>query len=136
MSAQAASKIASQASKAAFKADGHLLNKGAKRDPELYILMGIMSGAFGLAGYYLGSKPTSATSETKVNVAAGGMPWQGEGSKANAGEDFSKYKYHPQGDSKNPPREAPSALHSVIIPNVNLPKELHEKYNKWGKEGY
>jgi hypothetical protein len=50
------------------------------------------------------------------------MPWQGEGSKANAGEDFSKYKYHPQGDSKNPPREAPSALHSVIIPNVNLPK--------------
>lgn len=26
------------------------------------------------------------------------------------------------GDPKNPPKDAPSALHSVIVPNVNLPK--------------
>jgi hypothetical protein len=47
-----------------------------------------------------------------------------------------RYKYHPGGDPRNAPKEAPSALHSVIVPNVNLPKELHEKYNKWGKDGY
>jgi len=24
----------------------------------------------------------------------------------------------------------------VIVPNVNLPKELHDKWNKFGKDGY
>jgi hypothetical protein len=65
-----------------------------------------------------GKKPTSATSEAKVNVASGSMPWQQD---SNTNEEF-KYKYHPYGDPKNPPKEAPSALHSVIVPNVNLPK--------------
>ncbi|KAH8146630.1 uncharacterized protein LAJ45_09313 [Morchella importuna] len=112
------------------------LAKGAKRDPELYILMAVMSGAFGLAGFYFGRKPTSATSEeSRINVAKNSMPWQGEGDGTTARENF-KYKYHPGGDARNPPKDAPSALHSVIIPNVNLPKELHEKYNKWGKDGY
>lgn len=38
MSAQAAGKVAAQAVKGAAKsADGHILNKGAKRDPELYV---------------------------------------------------------------------------------------------------
>ncbi|RAL68336.1 hypothetical protein DID88_007066 [Monilinia fructigena] len=121
MSAQAAGKVAAQAAKGAARAaDGHVLNKGAKRDPELYILFGIMAGAFGLSGYYLGGKPTSATSEAKA------MP----------PDRISKYQYHPAGDPRNPPKDAPSALHSVIVPNVNLPKELHEKYNKWGKDGY
>ncbi|KAM3071533.1 hypothetical protein ACMFMG_009413 [Clarireedia jacksonii] len=134
MSAQAAGRVAAQAAKGAAKsADGHILNKGAKRDPELYVLMGVMAGAFGLAGWYFGSKPTSATSEAKVSVAPGSMPWQSEGDAAR--QDF-KYKYHPAGDPRNPPKDAPSALHSVIVPNVNLPKELHEKYNKWGKDGY
>jgi hypothetical protein len=27
-------------------------------------------------------------------------------------------------------------LSVVIVPSVNLPKELHEKYNKYGKEGF
>ncbi|RFU24372.1 hypothetical protein B7463_g11959, partial [Scytalidium lignicola] len=137
------------------------LKKGAKRDPELYvkkpapasssatatamaiktlILAAIMSGVFGAAGYYFGMtlpsppllnrtgrKPTSATSETKVAVAD--LPWEKEGATG-------KYSYHPQANLNNAPKEAPSALHSVVIPNVNLPKELHEKYNKWGKEGY
>jgi hypothetical protein len=65
-----------------------------------------------------GRKPTSATSEAKISVAAGSMPWQTESSK---GDDF-KYQYHPGGNPKNPPKDAPSALHSVIVPNVNLPK--------------
>ncbi|PQE06141.1 hypothetical protein CJF30_00005092 [Rutstroemia sp. NJR-2017a BBW] len=55
MSAQAAGRAAAQAAKSAAKsADGHVLNKGAKRDPELYVLMGVMAGAFGLAGWYFG----------------------------------------------------------------------------------
>ena len=33
-----------------------------------------------------------------------------------------RYQYHPGGNPKNPPKDAPSALHSVIVPNVNLPK--------------
>jgi len=87
-----------------------------------------------------GRKPTSSTSEAKVNVAAGSMPWQTEGDEAR---EAYKYKYYPrklvrrayktlfrtstdflitEGDPRNPPKEAPSALHSVIVPNVNLPK--------------
>ncbi|KAF4630631.1 hypothetical protein G7Y89_g7509 [Cudoniella acicularis] len=124
------------AAAASKKVESHVLQKGAKRDPELYVLMAVMSGAFGLAGFYFGRKPTSATSEAKVNVAAGSMPWQVESTKGDAAREEFKYKYHPGGDPKNPPKDAPSALHSVIVPNVNLPKELHEKYNKWGKDGY
>ncbi|RDW63877.1 hypothetical protein BP5796_10379 [Coleophoma crateriformis] len=133
MSAQAVRGAAKAAGKAA---DGHILNKGAKRDPELYVLLAVMSGAFGLAGFYFGRKPTSSTSETKVAIASGSMPWQTESTKGDAARDNFKYQYHPGGDPKNPPKDAPSALHSVVVPNVNLPKELHEKYNKWGKDGY
>ena len=95
MSAQAAAKAASQAAKAAAQNERGFLNRGAKRDPELYvgaflqlcplvllriislllinshssvlifeqILMAVMSGAFGLAGYYLGN--TSSYSNTR-----------------------------------------------------------------------
>ena len=48
------------------------------------------------------------------------MPWQTE-SGDDARDQF-KYQYHPGGDPRNPPKNAPSALHSVIIPNVELPK--------------
>lgn len=49
------------------------------------------------------------------------MPWQVEGQGKSASEHF-KYQYHPGGDPKAAPKNAPSALHSVIVPNVNLPK--------------
>lgn len=49
------------------------------------------------------------------------MPWQTDSDGGNA-RDHYKYQYHPGGDPKNPPKDAPSALHSVIVPNVNLPK--------------
>jgi len=49
------------------------------------------------------------------------MPWQIEGQGKSASETF-KYQYHPGGDPKAAPKNAPSALHSVIVPNVNLPK--------------
>ncbi|KAI7132342.1 hypothetical protein KC352_g31054, partial [Hortaea werneckii] len=72
--------------------------------------------------------PTSSSSENRVAQAPDSEPWK-TGSEA-------KYQYHPHGDANRGRKDAPSALNEVIIPNVNLPKSLHEKYNKWGKEGY
>ena len=69
---------------------------------------------------HTGSKPTSASSESKVPLAEGSMPWQTE---ASSKEDF-KYQYHPGGDKSKAPKEAPSALNVVIVPNVNLPKVI------------
>jgi len=42
------------------------------------------------------------------------MPWE-TGSSG-------KYQYHPGGDPNVPPKDAPSAVNVVVIPNVNLPK--------------
>merc|ERR1712093_603824 len=67
-------RAASTAAKSAR--DTSFVNKGAQRDPELYILLGVMSGAFGLAGFYFGRKPTSASSEADVSVANSSMPWE------------------------------------------------------------
>ncbi|KAI9767737.1 MAG: hypothetical protein M1835_006994 [Candelina submexicana] len=132
--AGAAGAVKNLGKEAKASADQSVLQKGAKRDPELYILLAIMSGAFGMAGWHFGRKPTSASSEQPVSMAQGSMPWQTDSSKGeNASEHF-KYQYHPGGDPNTKPKDAPSALHSVIVPNVNLPKELHEQFNKWGKE--
>lgn len=43
------------------------------------------------------------------------MPWEGEASSG-------KYSYHPAGDASASPRDAPSAINVVVIPDVNLPK--------------
>ena len=83
-----------------------------------------MSGAFALAGFYFGRKPTSATSQAEVSVANSSMPWQVEGDHHdhdNHSTHF-KYQYHPQGDTSKAPRNAPSALNTVVVPNVTLPK--------------
>ena len=77
---------------------------------------------------YTGRSPTKSTSENPVNIAKGGMPWEGNAS--------GKYQYHPGGDPNAAPKDAPSALNAVVVPNVTLPKELHDKFNKWGKDGY
>ena len=110
------------------KQDASAVKKGAKKDPELFVLLAIMSGAFGLAGWHFSSNPTSSSSENKIGKAEGTEPWKTGGNAA--------YQYHPHGDTSKPRKDAPSALNEVIIPNVNLPKSLHEKYNKWGKEGF
>ncbi|CRG82949.1 hypothetical protein PISL3812_00296 [Talaromyces islandicus] len=107
------------------------LDKGPKRDPELYVLLGVMSGAFLLAGWYFGRKPTSVTSESNVRINDSAMPWEGDGE----GKVF-KYQYHPHGDKSQPLRNAPSALNTVIVPDVTLPVDLHERFNKYGKEEY
>jgi len=104
------------------------LKKDSKRNPETLVLGAVMVAALGGAGFYLGRSPTTSTSETPVSIAKGGMPWEGTGT--------GKYQYHPGGDASQPPRDAPSALNTVVVPNVTLPRELHDKFNKWGKDGY
>lgn len=55
-------------------------------------------------------------------MAEGTMPWQTSTAKGDDKENHFKYQYHPGGDMNKAPKNAPSALHSVIIPNVTLPK--------------
>ena len=51
------------------------------------------------------------------------MPWQTSSAKGEAKQnEHFKYQYHPGGDPKKAPKDAPSALHSVIVPNVTLTK--------------
>lgn len=45
------------------------------------------------------------------------MPWEGDDE-----DKVFKYQYHPHGDKNQPLRNAPSALNTVIVPNVTLPE--------------
>ena len=45
------------------------------------------------------------------------MPWKSE----DEGKVY-KYQYHPHGDKSQPLRNAPSAMNTVIVPNVTLPE--------------
>ncbi|KAI0894467.1 hypothetical protein F4806DRAFT_498248 [Annulohypoxylon nitens] len=105
------------------------LKEETKRNPELMILGGVMVLALGGAGLYFGRSPTHATSEAPIGLAKSGMPWE-------TGATEGKYRYHPGGDPDAAPKDAPSAVNVVVVPNVNLPKELHDQFNKWGKDGY
>ncbi|KAI1325681.1 hypothetical protein F5Y16DRAFT_377228 [Xylariaceae sp. FL0255] len=105
------------------------LKEETKRNPELMVLGGVMVCALFGAGLYFGRTPTMSTSEAPVGIAADGMPWE-----TNAVQG--KYRYHPGGDHRVEPKDAPSAVNVVVVPDVNLPKELHDRFNKWGKDGY
>ena len=72
-----------------------------------------MTGAFGMAGYYFARSPTNSNSEHPVAIADQSYPWESNTS--------GKYQYHPGGDRTAAPKDAPSALHSVIVPEVTLP---------------
>ncbi|RPA95788.1 hypothetical protein L873DRAFT_1289210 [Choiromyces venosus 120613-1] len=112
------------------------LRIAARKDPELYVLMGLMCATFGVVGFYFSRKPTMAAAEEgRINVVRGSAPWNEDG-LPNSDQDNYKYKYYPDADYRKTPNNAPGALHSVIIPDVNLPKHLHEKYNKYGKDNY
>ena len=52
-------------------------------------------------------------------MAEGTHPWQTEGNEKG---DSYKYQYHPGGDRSKAPKNAPSALNTVIVPNVTLRK--------------
>lgn len=45
------------------------------------------------------------------------MPWD----RPSEDGKVYKYQYHPHGDKNQPLRDAPSALNTVIVPNVTLP---------------
>lgn len=63
----------------------------------------------------IGRSPTKSTSEAPVGMAKEGMPWE-------TGATEGKYRYHPGGDPDAAPKDAPSAVNVVVIPDVNLPK--------------
>jgi len=105
-----------------------VLRKEARKNPELYVLFGIMGGIFGVAGYYFTSNPTGSSQEQRVTKVPGSEPWE-------TGKD-AKYQYFPHGDTSAPKKDAPSPLNVTIVPNVNLPKELHDQFNKYGKDEY
>ncbi|OAL05750.1 hypothetical protein IQ06DRAFT_332168 [Phaeosphaeriaceae sp. SRC1lsM3a] len=126
--AQGFRRYASAAGEGEREAGKQAIKAGAKRDPELYVLLAIMSGVFGLAGWHFSRSPTSASSERSVSKADNSEPWKNDGGSG-------PYQYHPGGDT-SVKKDAPSALNVVVIPNVTLPKELHDTYNKWGKDGY
>ncbi|KAL2021004.1 hypothetical protein VTK56DRAFT_7778 [Thermocarpiscus australiensis] len=105
------------------------LKTESKKNPEIMILGGVVLCALTGAGFYFGRSPTKSTDESTVPLAKNSMPWE-------TGSTQGKYQYHPGGDASAPPKDAPSAVNVVVVPDVNLPKRLHDKYNKWGKEGY
>ena len=47
-------------------------------------------------------------------MAKNSMPWE-TGSSG-------KYQYHPGADASAAPKDAPSAVNVVVVPNVNLPQ--------------
>ncbi|ROT40935.1 hypothetical protein SODALDRAFT_108239 [Sodiomyces alkalinus F11] len=102
------------------------LRQEERRNPEIYIMGGVVACAVAGAAFYFGSSPTKSTSESQI--AKAGAPWETNGSGA--------YRYYPGGDRKNEPKDAPSAVNVVVVPEVTVSKELHERFNKWGKEGY
>jgi hypothetical protein len=53
-------------------------------------------------------------------MAKSGMPWE-------SGSTEGKYQYHPGGDTSLAPKDAPSAINVVVIPDVNLPKVRNDR---------
>ena len=66
------------------------------------------------AKLFIAARPTGMNSEARVVTAHESEPWKSGRS--------SIYQYHPGGDVTAEPRDAPSALNTHIIPDVNLPK--------------
>lgn len=128
------------------RAEHRKIIKEARKDPELYvritlvtcaqhyqsttnsllqILYAVTAGGFALAGWFGGAhlgrvyytRDRTEKDTTKIN---GSEPWKegGEGSKG-------KYRYHDRLAGRV--RDAPSALNSVIVPNVNLPRVSLER---------
>lgn len=70
---------------------------------------------------FLASNPTTGNSETRIVKAYESEPWK-------TGR-ASVYQYHPGGDTSQAPKDAPSALNVIIVPNVTLPKVCNIQSN-------
>jgi hypothetical protein len=83
------------------------------------ILFGITAATVGAYGWYQPHFWASVTGETRTSRIDGTEPWK-DGAEGSTG----KYRYQtrasPGRDAKV--KDAPSALNSVIVPNVNLPR--------------
>jgi hypothetical protein len=104
-----------------------------------------MSGIIGIAGWHFCKRPMTERDSSLTFLLTARTPTTAVSEKTVAKVPNSEawktgrsaiYQYHPGGDITQAPKDAPSTLSVVIVPNVNLPKELHEKYNKYGKEGF
>lgn len=62
---------------------------------------------------------SAGSDETEVSKIPNTEPWK-DGAAGSTG----KYKYYPHGDVSSKPRDAPSALNTVVVPNVNLPRVI------------
>jgi hypothetical protein len=82
----------------------------------LYILTTATVGAY---GWYQPHFWAAITGETKVSKIEGTEPWK-DGAEGSTG----KYRYHARATPGKEARvkDAPSALNTVIVPNVNLPR--------------
>jgi hypothetical protein len=101
----------------------HQLRLQSSRQPGLtsrrQILFGITAATVGAYGWYQPHFWASVTGETRTSRIDGTEPWK-DGAEGSTG----KYRYQtrasPGRDAKV--KDAPSALNSVIVPNVNLPR--------------
>ncbi|KAI5247637.1 hypothetical protein E4T42_05907 [Aureobasidium subglaciale] len=114
------------------------LHKEMKKDPETYtlqrqILYALTAATVGAYGWYQPHFSASITGDTRISRIEGVEPQKDE-CEGSAG----KHRYHSRASPGKKARieDAPSALNSVIVPNVNLPRKLHERFNKWGKDDY
>ncbi len=74
---------------------------------------------FAIVNTQLVQSPTGSD-HSAVATVPDSEPWK-DGNQASSG----KYKYHPYNDVNRPAVDAPSALNTVVIPNVTLPKVRH-----------
>jgi hypothetical protein len=101
---------------AVFAGAGFYLGMLLKLGPEVaHICLGPVQLLTDTSFLTAGRTPTKATDEAHVEIAKSGMPWESEGGQG-------KYSYHPGGDTRNAPKDAPSAINVVVVPDVNLPK--------------
>jgi len=105
----------------------------------LLILAAVVALGMGGVGYFSGIKSQKANSESSVVMAKTGpsTPWsEDSGTKVNpenlSDTEVYSYRYHPGGDPRNPPRDAPSAIHKTVV-NVKIPDRIREKFDKTDK---
>jgi hypothetical protein len=101
-------------------------------DPEIYPLIGVLAGTFGVAGYMMGRKGSVPNSENNIKLSKNEtFPWHSSNSEGQ-GVDY-KYKFH---DLSKPDEvlKAPSAVATHTV-QVDVPKDVAQQIDeKFGGE--